>query len=308
MEVFNASRQTAATYAASNIVYGQSLTVDHQQDVALGHLNNLANQNEPMSFADPDMFNAVAVTVRKNETRNGPVGLLFAQVFGMQSSNLGAEATAAFEGGVVGFRVTPSTGNAELLPFTLHVDSWNNLLSGLVTSGDEYTYNKETGNVTPGPDGVLELNLYPGAGADQLPPGNFGTVDIGSSNNSTNDIARQIVEGVNESDLSYLGGEFRVPTNLNGDTGLSAGVKDELQSIIGMPRAIPLFNSVTGPGNNSTFHVIKIVGIRIMHVKLTGPMNKKQVIIQPAYLVDDSAITDPNYASDFVFKRVRLVR
>lgn len=308
LDVFTAARQSAATYAASNVVYGQLPTLDHDQDIQLGQLNNLANQQELMSLADPDGFNAVAVHLRKNYIRNGPIDLLFARIFGLQSANLGAEATAAYEGGVVGFRVTPKTGNAELLPFTLHVDYWNSLMNGLITIGDNYSYNRETGAVTEGSDGVLELNLYPGAGADQLPPGNFGTVDIGSNSNSSADIARQIVEGVNETDLSYFGGELQVPVDLNGDTGLSAGIKDELESVIGQARAIPLFNSVTGPGNNSTFHVIKFVGIRIMSVKLTGPMNKKHVIIQPAYVVDDSAVTDPAASSDFVFQRVRLVR
>jgi hypothetical protein len=71
-------------------------------------------------------------------------------------------------------------------------------------------------------------------------PGNRGTVDIGGSNNSTNDIARQILHGISAQDLQALGKPLNISSQgtmtLNGDTGISAGVKDELKSIIGQKR------------------------------------------------------------------------
>ena len=72
-----------------------------------------------------------------------------------------------------------------------------------------------------------------------------------------------------------------------------AAIKDELESIIGLPRAIPLFSEVTGNGNNAMFTVVGFAGIRIMEVKMTGAMSKKRVIIQPAFVVDDAGITGP---------------
>ncbi|MFN0135339.1 MAG: hypothetical protein ACKVS9_04385 [Phycisphaerae bacterium] len=82
---------------------------------------------------------------------------------------------------------------------------------------------------------------------------------------------------------------------LNGDTGLSAGIKDGLEAIKGQPRAIPLFDQVNGPGNNSYFRVVGFGGIRIMNVRLTGAMRSKQVIIQLAFVVDDAVLPDgPN--------------
>ena len=55
-----------------------------------------------------------------------------------------------------------------------------------------------------------------------------------------------------------------------GDTGISAGVKDELASIIGQTRIIPVFSSVSGNGNNATYVIVRWVGVRVMAVKLTG--------------------------------------
>ena len=61
---------------------------------------------------------------------------------------------------------------------------------------------------------------------------NIGTVDIGSPNNSTADLVRQIRYGLNDFDMSFFPNrEIRFdkgPITLNGDTGLSAGIKDDL--------------------------------------------------------------------------------
>src|SRR4029079_6696526 len=143
-----------------------------------------------------------------------------------------------------------------------------------------------TKTISAGADGVKEVNLFPqGTGS----PGNRGTVDIGSSNNSTADIARQIVYGISASDLAYLGGSIQFNSSgvlhLNGDTGISAGVKDELASIIGQPRLIPIFSSVVGPGNNADYTIVKFVGVRVLDVKLTGSMSTKHVTIQPCNVV-----------------------
>jgi hypothetical protein len=45
-----------------------------------------------------------------------------------------------------------------------------------------------------------------------------------------------------------------------------------------------------GPGNNAQYTIVKWVGVRIMEVKLTGPMNQKRVIVQPATIVTKGAI------------------
>lgn len=280
-------------------------------DVLLGYLDFEAGDTE-LDTSDPSAWNSVMVTVQRNADRGGSVMLNFARVFGLSSREMSASAVASFSDAVKGFRVTSSSGNAGLLPFALQVDVWLGLLEGTQTTGDHYAYDPETGSVSSGSDNVLELNLYPGAGTGQLPPGNFGTVDIGSSNNSTADIARQILFGITEEDLSYLGGSIELGDDgtleLNGDTGLSAGVKDELDAIMGQPRTIPLFSEVSGPGNNAMFTIVGFAGVRIVNVKLTGSMNSKQLIIQPAMSVDPSAIAGDGGTSWYVYQTPRLVR
>lgn len=317
--VFEAARAEAQRVAALNKVFRVAPYVDPNSsnspggDVLLGHLSDPSNPAETMDTGQPSLFNSVRVRIRRDDERNGPLRNFFAGLFGHLSTNVLADATATLRDGVVGYRVTNESGNADLLPFTLKVDFWNDLLSGAHHNGDNFAYDPDTGAVSSGPDGIFELNLYPGAGGAQLPPGNFGTIDIGPPGNSAADLARQILYGVNASDLEYFGGELRLGAggtlDLNGDTGLSAGVKDELVAIKGQPRAIPLFTTVSGPGNNANFTITAFAGLRIMDVKLTGPMSQKALIIQPAFVVDDAVITDGSSNSSYlVYEPVRLSR
>jgi hypothetical protein len=112
--------------------------------------------------------------------------------------------------------------------------------------------------------------------------------------------------------LEYHGGSLNLDDEgemeLNGDTGISAGVKDELASIKGQPRLIPIFSIVVGPGNNAQYTIVRWAGIRIMDVKLTGSMNQKRVIIQPAPMVVSGGIPSTEETSDYLYSPVVLVR
>jgi len=118
---------------------------------------------------------------------------------------------------------------------------------------------------------------------------------------------------VSADDLSYHGGKLELDEYgnlyLNGDTGISAGVKDELASIIGQPKVLPVFRTVTGNGNNATYQIVRFVGVRILSVKLTGSMCKKRVIIQPATVTALGAIpSSSSGTSNFIYSPGWLVR
>ncbi|MFO0840113.1 MAG: pilus assembly protein TadG-related protein [Phycisphaerae bacterium] len=317
--VISASRSEAARVAGLNVVLRSVPLINQNSgnsasgDLVLGYLSDPTNKTASFDFSTPSQFNTVQLKVRRDSVLNGSIALSFARLLGLPQTTMSATGTASFQDHVRGWEVTGNSGNAGLLPLALHVNYWNQLIAGTRTAGDNYRYDPTTKTVVAGSDGVPELNLYPGSGGTQLPPGNFGTVDIGSPNNSTADISRQIRDGVNENDLSYFGGTFELGPNgtidVNGDTGLSAGIKDDLESIKGQPRTIPLFNMVQGPGNNSQFTVVGFAGIRIVNVRLTGSMKTKEVMIQPAMVVDDAAVaTNGSGVSYYVYKPVMLVR
>lgn len=309
------ARSTAAEYAALNEVVNDGPQVDQTSDILVGRLNNPWDPSESLSFNDPNNYNTVRVLVRRDDVRNGPIDLFFAGIFGRNTADITAEAFATLHQGVSGFRPT-NDDNSQVLPLALHVDAWNDLLDGTFTSGDNWSYDEESKTLGGGQDEINELNLYPGGGTGQLPPGNFGTIDIGGSGNSTADLGRQILHGISPEDIAALGTDFVLgpdgTIDLNGDTGLSAAIKNELSAVVGQPKVIPLFSEVNGPGNNATFTIVGFAGVRILDVKLTGSMNSKRVIIQPASVIDSTAVppapgTSPG-PGGFAYGPVELIR
>jgi Flp pilus assembly protein TadG len=312
-DAMNAGRIAAADYAADNRVGGidpainENLANTESGDLVFGEITDLYAYNSGMSTSSPGNFNAVRLKVRRDSTLNGESPFFFARVFGRTSLGLDAEATAGFFRNIQGVRIPSDGSNLDVLPYALDIDTWEALLDG--HAGDSWRWNPSTKTVSLGSDGILEVNLFPqGTGS----PGNRGTVDIGGSNNSTADIARQIVYGISPADLAYHGGSLDLgedgEMDLNGDTGISAGVKDELASIMGKPRLIPIFSVVNGPGNNAIYTIVHWAGIRIMDVKLTGSMNSKRVIIQPCPMVLPGVIPSDSDTSDYVYSPVVLVK
>jgi hypothetical protein len=59
---------------------------------------------------------------------------------------------------------------------------------------------------------------------------------------------------------------------------------------LGLPRIIPIFQQVQRPGNNATYTIVELAGVRITDVNLTGKMSSKRVIIQPAAITALGAI------------------
>jgi hypothetical protein len=176
--------------------------------------------------------------------------------------------------------VEGSQANLPILPIALDKEVWDGLQTG---GSDNWKWDSALLEVAPGTDGVYEANLYPGG---TRAPGNFGTVDIGHHGNSTADLVRQILYGVTPEDLAPYGGALTFDASdvliLNGDTGISAGIADALTQIIGQPRTVGVFRSVTGTGDNAQYEIVKLVGVRVMSVDLMGALRLRHVTIQPA--------------------------
>jgi hypothetical protein len=296
----------ARLYVSSNPV-GRVSPALADSDITIGRLD-LSNGTftDRASYPDPSRCNAVQVRVRRSADLNGEVPLFFARVVGNRTAPSQAVAMAAYCDNFQGFKA-PSTGgnNLNIMPLALDKQSWDELVAG--STDDSWSWNKDSHHIGSGQDGVREANLYPqGTGS----PGNRGTVDIGASGNSTADLSRQIRHGITAEDISHLPGGRLSPgldgtIHLNGDTGISAGIKDDLASIIGETRIIPLFSHATGNGNNATYTIVQFVGVRILAVNLTGTLSNRYVIVQPANIVVDGGIpgSDDNQFSQNLYSR-----
>ncbi len=306
----------SARLAAQNVVSKNVVrSVEPALDANLGNLSDgditFGKFNEfgdPAAMIDPvttNEANAVQVWVHMDDVRNGSCELGLAKLLGFTTFGTKATATAAWVREIRGFK-TPSvaTQTLPILPFAIKKTEWDKLING--TGPDNWTWNTTTKTVSSGGDGIKEINMFPGTvGAS----GNFGTIDIGSSNNSTNDLKRQISQGVSGNDLSYLGGKFELGSNgtlsLNGDTGISAAIGAELSQVIGKPCVVSLFTTVSGNGNNAYYTITKFVGIRIVEVKLTG--NPKRIMVQPAIVTVNAVIPSTTETSEQVYSPIVLV-
>ncbi len=298
-QVLSASKSAAQTVASKYRVGEQAAAyLDTTRDTRFGQRTKNA-QGAWVETWGASPYNMVEVTIRRDQALSGNTAtrgdqklpLLFAPAMGSNFASVITKATAVLSPGN-GFYIPPSSGlTCPLLPLAIDETTWNNLINSGIGS-DNYKYNSTTKTVTTGTDGIKEVTLYPNG--TNTTAGNRGTVDFGSPNNSTADLSRQIRNGPNEADLAYFGGKVQIPASgllaLNGDTGLSAGIKDDLVSIIGQPRAIPVFRSVSGPGNNAVYQICKFVGVRVLFVQLTGSPSQKKVVVQPAPVFNGTII------------------
>ncbi|HBJ38939.1 MAG TPA: hypothetical protein DDZ51_30165 [Planctomycetaceae bacterium] len=300
------AQQTSSKVAAENQIANQSPTLSGiLGDLQLGSFS-FGSSGFSLTNRVADL-NAVRVNLRRQAAVNGEVPLFFSSFHGRERQELQSTATAALISTITGFYL-PSfeQQNLQILPFALDLETWMDMTNGETSD----TFQCFGTNVSLGSDGYHECNLYPqGTGS----PGNRGTVDIGSSNNSTADIRRQVIHGISRQDMIDLGKPLLLDANgellLNGDTGISAAVKDDLAAIIGQKRIIPIFVTVSGNGNTAWYKIVRFEGVRILDVKLTGAMNQKRVIIQPAPMIARCSVVnkDASQTTSTLYAPVMLV-
>jgi len=294
------------------------------ESVKFGRLQNPDNPNEVIQYVDPAnpsvTPNVVEVSVSCSPARGTAVPLFFARIFGVnEGETFVKKAVATFSteetSGFDKEDETPCT----LMPFVVKEQDWNNFLSN--GGEDNFSYDPDTKTVSPGPDGIPEIKMYPETELGS--PGNFGTVNIGrSSDNSASRLRDQIRNGPSADDMSVYDGILRLDPvtklleltgaatlQVEADPGMTASIKNALADVVGHPKTIMLYNQVQGSGDNARFTISRFVGVRIVDFHMTGAARNKYVLIQPAIVQDTAVVTDDDsQTSDFVGQPVHLVR
>lgn len=260
-------------------------------DIRIGYLDP-TNPSATLdtSNASKSKFNAAQVTITRSSDHVGPVPAFFSQVMGFRGTSFSVTSTAiAWNYAVTGYKNNGS-GGTNLLPIVLDVTTYNAMIAGLTQ--DNYTWNPSTKTVTKGADGSTESVLYPVKNGS---PGNWGTIKVGVSNNSTSTLSDQIQYGITPAQMAtYPNSTIQLDPSLtppsitfSGNPGISAGIKSAIDAIIGKPVTIPIYDTNGGNGNNAWYRVIKFAPVRIVDSNFQG--NPKYVIIQPAFLNDSTA-------------------
>jgi hypothetical protein len=271
------------------------------EDMVVGYINpsdptrTFSNSSSLLPY-----FNAVKVTARRDATHGGIVPAFFSRIFGNQGATIAETSVVLCE--VTGMRSLDGTTGANLLPIVLDLPTYSAMIAGQTT--DQYTYNASTGTVSSGADGVTESKLYPVSSGS---PGNWGTIKVGVSNNSTSTLSAQIQYGITPSELAtFPGGVIQLdPTTgtivFPGNPGISAGIKSAIDAIIGRPVIIPIYDPTYGTGgngNNAAYTVVKFARVRVLASSFQG--NPKYVTIQPAYPGEPEPFQTPSKAADWV--------
>jgi hypothetical protein len=306
-------RDEARAFARRNRVGSQDVDL-HDADIEIGYLANPhdhGNHTLDLSGWPARPYNAVRVTVRRDQNHaGGPLSLVFAPVVGTKQTNLSATATSAFVLGTVKPRGNQGCYRGGLLPFTYQVDEWNALLAASAPGGvtaangvtltlsDNFTVDPQStsaSGVANGPDQRLETKLFP----NRTTNGNYGTINFSKTKvgNSTNVLRDLILNGPNEVDWPDLPAIVAAspsgPVDVNGDPGLSAGMKSAVQAILGQPRILPLYSTVYGQGNNTYYRIVGFTPVTIVEVHFQGE-KKSHITVQPRVTALKSLVTGGN--------------
>lgn len=298
----SAARARAVEIAGANRVLGNAPVIDANSyntptgDVVIGYVDPTRPGSALSTTASSTLFNAVTVNLARDSSHGGRIPTLFGGAIGQRNTTTRVSATAvAAHYSVTGFRSTPGV-NAKILPIALDSATYDAMIgtngrtAGSTT--DSYGYNSTTGAVASTPDGVFESKMYPVSTGS---PGNWGTVKIGVSNNSTSVLSDQIQYGITPAQLAtFPGGTLQLSPqtgtlSLGGNPGISAGIKSALDAIIGRGVYVPIYSQVTGNGNNTVYTVTGFAGVRVMASNFQG--SPKYVVVQPATVNDPTAIT-----------------
>ena len=269
-----AVRTVLRTYATSN-TNNTFQVLD--ADIEIGRYDP-ATIYSNLALLNSGTFDTVRVTMRYDGTANSPVPLFFSQALGINNASVTATAAATVQEGAF---LTPGT---EVLPFAIHIGEWDMF------------------------DPNVEWSIYgDGKVVDEYGntmPGNWGTVDIGPTNNSTADLRDQILNGLRQSDLDALYSDGRIPDDteidasmlmwVEADPGLSSGIKSAVQAIHGQTRMVPLYDVLqTGGGNNLEYQIIQWGVVEVVDSNWQGA-NNTWVRVKKAYIYDGSLKPHPD--------------
>jgi Flp pilus assembly protein TadG len=278
---------TAEQYAYLNQAGGVYLTVP-DSDVTFSYEDGI---NPPQPAVYPTTFpNTITVVTRRDNNANGPIGLFFAKVFGINTSSLTATASATIYAGNVNSLQVISGVNAHILPVALDVNVWKVFYATGVSPD---------GLIHPGPNGAPQLHVYP---TPANAPGNFGLLDVGPPANNAPAFRDWINNGETPNDIQYMLNNNLLPVSPQAPQwwkcgpGLTDTLLSNFQSVIGEPNMIPLFIAVSqspyqaaqGQGQGSTYNICGFAAVAVSEAHGNG--DNMNISIQPMALVDPTAI------------------
>lgn len=297
-QVVAEGRRNARQTGRKNWSFGSKGTDIPDQDITFGWIDLSSSTSAIDTSADPSKYNAVHVITRRSQEMNGPLQFFFASIFGKKSTTVTASAVAAYAGQATVYDVG-IPDSASVWPFTIHENEFNRWVQA---GTDNFDFNEDTGAIIPRSDGETEVRIYP----DKLAPGNYGLLNIGSPNQSTNMLEGQIVNGVSAADLEIEIGTSELsftdengdPTgyDFSGNPGLKSALQASIQVRYGDVVAFFVHDGVSGGGSNVSYHITGLRFARVMHSTLSGK-SRRGLWMQPVTYTGPGIVTKPGEAT-----------
>jgi Flp pilus assembly protein TadG len=302
------AKAAAIQYAALNGAGDSSLTL-LPGDIEFGYTDASGTYTTPAPSGSYP--NTIKVTLRRDSTANGPLGLFFGPVIGTPTANLQAIAAATIHtANLNSFQNTPGL-NIGILPMTYDVNAWNNFLK---------TGQDPDGNTNTDSSGLPDLQVYPSVKF----AGNFGLLGLDDSHVGTSTLNGWIVNGFGQADVQTLLSNQAsdqtplvplsshnaniLPSNSTdglgswnwiGDTGMKTDVLHTLSNYVGQTYLLPLFqpldpsqsNYQAGYGNGSHYYynIVQFASVKIVSAN-NG--NKGGLVVEPS-----ATVLNPNWVS-----------
>lgn len=257
-EDYNASEQEAMTFAQLNTCLTQSVLLS-AADIQFGTYDFDQLTFVPAPMGSPSGSNAVRVVAQRSQgSQQGPLPLFFGGALGFGSIDVEASTIAAVDSRITGYDGS-AVGN--LLPFVVHT-------SQVPPMGSPF-------------------DLYPNHpnAIDPSAPGNFGLLDLNSSNPGT-PVLRDWI------DYGYPDGVEIPPSGhlfIDGRPGLANTLKSNVQSRIGDTVVVAVHAGVTGSGSNAVYDVMTLLAVEILSV--TGNGTNLKIVVEAEYYASSAWLT-----------------
>jgi Flp pilus assembly protein TadG len=270
-------RNAVRTYAISNTAANFQVL---DSDIEIGRYDPTTIYSN-LSLLSSGTLDTVRVTVRYDSTANSAVALFFSRALGINSVPVTATAAAALQ---KGYLIKPGS---DVLPFAMPQVVWN-----AYDIGEDWSAYG---------DGKVKDSF-----GNEI-PGNWGTIDIGSTSNSSSDISDQILNGLRQTDLDALYADGRISNNaeidgtqpvwMQADPGLSSGMKAAVQAIHGETRIIPIYDTMApSGGNNLEYQIVSWGVVEIVTSNWSGAKNT-YVTIKKSFMYDGSLQPNPDLSN-----------
>jgi hypothetical protein len=273
-----AVRAAVREYAAANAGSGFTVLDD---DIVIGRFEPSTIYSN-LQILNTGIFDTVRVTLRRDGNSNPRAQLFLARAIGFGEASVTATATAALQ------KATGLREGADILPFGVPLADWDDMNQGDTWSiyGDGRILDEFGSEI----------------------PGNWGTVDVGATDNSTSDLNEQILNGLQQSDLDALYYSGTIPTNthisafyamwLDADTGLSAGLRQSLYQVIGQQRLVPIYDQLLGEGgDNAEAHIVNWGVVTVSGVHFHGS-HDTHVEVTKSYMYDGDLYPQSDLSND----------